>query len=198
MAWFFICSEDTHEESFERKLFGNDTRKDVQKGDTLFLYDLINGKTYGPFTAETDINKNIVQGAWNGKYPWQVRVSWNDLYKIDADELPYVDFDEEVPQSEAEKIERNLRERGRKWNPEEAIPDSVQEMKQEIRELEADIHRLAHRIEEARMPGSGHPADREVKIDRLKGEFYAKMKNFVWAVRRYDRETNEFGFSTNQ
>lgn len=198
MAWYFVCSEGTRDECFTRKLFGDNEQKDVQEGDTLFLYDYDDRVTYGPFTAETAIQRNIVPKAWNGNFDWQVRVGWDQLYKIDGDDLPHVDFDEEIPPNKTDNLIHALRNQGQPWSPEGEVRDSPQELKEEIQKLDEEIHKLAHRIEEARMPNSGHPADREVNVDRLKGEFYSKMNSFVWAVRKFDEQTGQFELPSNQ
>lgn len=198
MSWYFVCSEGTRDECFTRKLFGDTDRKEVQEGNKLFLYDYDDGITYGPFTAKTGIQRNIVPQAWNGSFEWQVRISWDQLYRIDGNDLPYVDFDERIPPDKASEIGRKLQNQGNPWSPKGEIEDTPQELKKEIQELDEEIHKLAHRLEEARMPNSGHPADREVSVDRLKGEFYSKMNSFVWAVRKFDKETGQFELPSNQ
>jgi hypothetical protein len=71
------------------------------------------------------------------------------------------------------------------------------QLKSEIQQLDMDIHILAHRMEEA-MRGRAHPADREIDLDRVKGEFVAKMRDFVWAVRRLDRHTGILELPSNK
>jgi DNA modification methylase len=46
----------------------------VKKGDFLFLWNLDSDLLYGVFKAVTDGKVNIVAEAWQGKYPYQVRV----------------------------------------------------------------------------------------------------------------------------
>jgi len=196
MAWYFVCNRNTRDECFTRELFGDKEQKEVKEGDTLFLYDFDNEVTYGPFTAETDIERNIVPQAWNGNFDWQVRVNWDKLYRIEGSRLPYVDFYEEIPPEKTDEIKNKLQTRGQLCSPEGAVRDTPQQLIEEIQQLDEEIHKLAHRIEEARM--RGHPANREVTVDRLKGEFYSKMKNFVWAVRKYDKETGQFELPSNQ
>ena len=62
----------------------------------------------------------------------------------------------------------------------------------ELRRLDAEIHTLAHRIEEDLMTKKGHPADRIVTLELHRAEFLSKMRDFVWTVRRLDRETKLF------
>ena len=198
MAWYFVCSEDTRNEVFNKQLFADSDRKAVEEGDTLFLQDLDADAVIGPFEAETAVQRYIDGSAFGGSFPWQVRVDWDELYRIDADELPYVEWSESVSESMTQRILQQLNQHGERWSPEGEVDERPEELRSEIRELDAEIHRLAHRIEEARTLNNGHPADREVNIDRWKGEFYHKMKSFVWAVRKYDQETNDFELPSNQ
>jgi hypothetical protein len=91
MSYFkFVCNWQTERECFYRRLFGNgskhvqetDVTLDVSEGDTLFLHRYNrhpdrHGYLYGPFTAASDAQRNIVEGAWScvGRFPWQVRVT---------------------------------------------------------------------------------------------------------------------------
>lgn len=101
----FVCgkgtgkNDSTCQECFTRELFGDTnggTDRKTESGDTLILYDYGDNNTpndndkfiFGPFTAETDIRKNIEPDAWDGGYPNQVRVSWDQLYRLPADEAP--------------------------------------------------------------------------------------------------------------
>ena len=43
-----------------------------------------------------------------------------------------------------------------------------------------------------------HPADREVEIDRLKGELYSKTKDFVWKIRLLDKQTRILDLPSNR
>jgi formate-dependent nitrite reductase cytochrome c552 subunit len=82
---------------------------------------------------------------------------------------------------------KNLGEAG--WSPEN--------LKKEVQKLDREIHGIAHRIEEVTMTDK-HPADRQVELDRFKGEFYSKMKDFVWAVRRWDKATGYLELPSNR
>jgi len=60
-------------------LFGNNkvygaTAMRVKKGDFLFLWNLDSDLLYGVFRASTNAQLNLVPEAWNGKYPYQVKV----------------------------------------------------------------------------------------------------------------------------
>jgi len=89
----FVCNWQTERECFYRRLFGNgtkyvdetDTTLNVTAGDTLFLHRYTRtpdryGYLYGPFTAASDAQKNIVEEAWGyvGRFPWQVRIEVED------------------------------------------------------------------------------------------------------------------------
>jgi hypothetical protein len=41
-------------------------------------------------------------------------------------------------------------------------------------------------------------ADREIDLDVLKAEFCAKMRDFVWAVRQFDKLTGIMGLPSNK
>lgn len=86
----FVCNWQTERECFYRRLFGNsqryssetDATLDVSEGYTLFLHRYNrnpdrHGYLYGPFTAASDGEENIVEGAWShvGDFSWQVQVT---------------------------------------------------------------------------------------------------------------------------
>lgn len=84
----FACTNKSEAECFERKLFGTNRIYgekvfSIQKGDILFLLNIDKDVLYGPFIADSEGGKNIVPEAWQGKYPYQVKVSTNgDLKTI--------------------------------------------------------------------------------------------------------------------
>ncbi len=112
MAYYkFVCNWQTERECFYRRLFGNGTKHvdetdvtlDVTEGDTLFLHRYNrapdrHGYLYGPFTAASAAQKNIVEDAWSyvGSFPWQVRVTVEESvysrslrsFREQADEQP--------------------------------------------------------------------------------------------------------------
>lgn len=65
-----------------------------------------------------------------------------------------------------------------------------------IQKLDVEIHKLAHRIEEAQL--SAYLEEKEANIDKLKDESYEKMKRFVYAIREYDKETGVFDLPSNK
>ena len=75
----FACTSKTEKECLERLLFASNKIYEnkvmqVKKGDLLFLFNIDNAPLYGVFKALSDGAKNIVPEAWNGNYPYQVRV----------------------------------------------------------------------------------------------------------------------------
>jgi DNA modification methylase len=75
----FASTNKTQKECFERQLFGTSklygaSAFRVKKGDFLFLLNLDSDVLYGVFKASSDAGVNVEPEAWNGKYPYQVRV----------------------------------------------------------------------------------------------------------------------------
>lgn len=75
----FACTTKTEKECLERMLFASNKVYEnkvmqVKKGDLLFLFNVDKAVLYGVFKALSDGTKNIVPEAWNGNYPYQVRV----------------------------------------------------------------------------------------------------------------------------
>jgi DNA modification methylase len=78
-GYVFACTNVSQDECFKRLLFGSSkvygaAAMRVRKGDFLFLWNLDSDVLYGVFKAITDGKLNIVADAWEGKYPYQVRV----------------------------------------------------------------------------------------------------------------------------
>lgn len=78
-GYVFACTGASQKECFDRKLFGTSKLYGaaairVKKGDFLFLLNLDSDLLYGVFKATTEAGFNIVPEAWNGKYPYQVKV----------------------------------------------------------------------------------------------------------------------------
>jgi DNA modification methylase len=86
-GYIFACTNVSEKECFDRLLFGTgklygENVLQIKKGDILFLYNLDKDILYGIFYAQSDGSKNIVPEAWNGKYPYQVRVEKNEDVKF--------------------------------------------------------------------------------------------------------------------
>jgi len=78
-GFIFTTSNKTEKECFDRLLFGTDKVYGpvvirIRKGDLLFLVNIDTDTLYGVFRAVSDGDFNIEPSAWNGKYPYQVKV----------------------------------------------------------------------------------------------------------------------------
>jgi DNA modification methylase len=78
-GYVFACTNASQDECFKRLLFGSSkvygaVAMRVKKGDFLFLWNLDSDLLYGVFKAVTDGQLNMVGEAWEGKYPYQVKV----------------------------------------------------------------------------------------------------------------------------
>jgi len=70
-------------------------------------------------------------------------------------------------------------------------------LKQRVIEYEIAVDKWAHETAEAlkQLHGQTNLADREIDLDNCKAQFIKAMKDFVWAIRNWDKETKTFGFS---
>ncbi len=78
-GFIFTCSNKTQKECLSRLLFGTDRVYGpvvirIRKGDLLFLVNIDTDVLYGVFKAISDGGFKIVPDAWNGRYPYQVKV----------------------------------------------------------------------------------------------------------------------------
>jgi len=78
-GFLFACTDETEKECFEKSLFGTEKFYGpivirIRKGDLLFLNNLDADSLYGVFEAVSDGGFNIQNEAWDGKYPYQVKV----------------------------------------------------------------------------------------------------------------------------
>ena len=78
-GFIFACTAKTQGECFERLLFGvgkvyRPILLKIREGDLLFLNNLDTDTLYGIFKAVSDSDLNIQPDAWNGRYPYQVKV----------------------------------------------------------------------------------------------------------------------------
>lgn len=85
-GYVFLCSDITESECLERNLFGGMEKyqarvRGLEKGDILFLYNYNSKKLLGIFEAETELQQNIIPEAWEGVFPWQVRVKRLEVHK---------------------------------------------------------------------------------------------------------------------
>ena len=72
----FACNDLTQITCFDKSLFGDNRQwpLKVKKGDTCLLYNYDSKFLYGVWKADSDGKKNIDLTAWDGTYPFQVRV----------------------------------------------------------------------------------------------------------------------------
>jgi DNA modification methylase len=85
-GFIFACTNKSEEECLKRKLFGTNRLYgekvfSIKKGDTLFLLNIDTDTLSGPFIADSDGGKNLDPEAWQGRYPYQVRVFTNGKIK---------------------------------------------------------------------------------------------------------------------
>ena len=78
-SYVFACTNSSQEECFKRLLFGSNkvygsAAMRVEEGDFLFLWNLDSDLLYGVFRAARDAQFNMIPEAWEGKYPYQVKV----------------------------------------------------------------------------------------------------------------------------
>jgi len=80
-----VCTNETERECLKSMLFGSlkswfDKVSLVRKGDIGFLLNLDKNTLYGIFRAETIGMLDIVPEAWGGRFPAQIRVSWEKQF----------------------------------------------------------------------------------------------------------------------
>lgn len=78
-GFLFACTNKTEKECFERSLLGTEKFYGpiiirIRRGDLLFLNNLDSNTLYGVFKAVSNGLFNIQPEAWDGKYPYQVKV----------------------------------------------------------------------------------------------------------------------------
>lgn len=60
----------------------------IHEEDTLFLHNRETDELLGPFEAATDGTMNIVEHAWDGRFDYQVYITWNDpVYRLPLDDV---------------------------------------------------------------------------------------------------------------
>jgi hypothetical protein len=83
----FQCSSDTYLTCMEHSLFGANTEwpLSIKRGDYCLLHHYDAGTLLGLWQADGDGARNIVKKAWNGRFPFQVKVK---LVSGKANEVP--------------------------------------------------------------------------------------------------------------
>lgn len=102
--WKAICNSGTRPEIFRRQLVGFETRPQVASGDKIILYDYSENEIFGPLVAIAEPRQNIVEDALGGMYPFQVRVSWDGLYRLSSSVFPKIETNEHVSPEEFKEI----------------------------------------------------------------------------------------------
>lgn len=75
--YIFECSSETYLACIEKSVFGSNKPWPLQvfKGDFCLLHHYDAGSLFGLWRAESNGGRNLVPKAWNGKYPYQVKVA---------------------------------------------------------------------------------------------------------------------------
>lgn len=113
----FLCSDQTSQESFSEKVFGNKHSygdDPPQEGDWLILRNYNENVQYGPFKATSDLQRDLADVSWAVHFPWQIRVEWDDLYRLPDLESSFPTDRSSKPLSgrEAEEIIEEFRTSG--------------------------------------------------------------------------------------
>jgi len=76
-VYIFECSSETYLACIEKSVFGSNKPWPLQvlKGDFCLLHHYDAGSLFGLWRAESNGGRNLVPRAWNGKYPYQVKVA---------------------------------------------------------------------------------------------------------------------------
>ena len=74
--YLFQCSSETYLACIEKSVFGSDKSwpLQVKQGDYCLLHHYDAGSLFGFWRAESNGGRNLVPRAWNGKFPYQVKV----------------------------------------------------------------------------------------------------------------------------
>lgn len=124
--WRYVCNAGTRPECLRRQLVGDGEYRQVSPGDTILLYDYSENEIYGPMTALTPSIRNIEDDAWRGIYPFQVRVTWDELYRISSSQIPRIETNETLSTEEFEQIVDRLEKEGdRLLLPEWGSPEAA-------------------------------------------------------------------------
>jgi hypothetical protein len=120
-VFVFQCSSETYLGCMEQGVFGSnvDWPLSVRKGDYCLLHHYDAGTLLGLWQAETDGGRNLARKAWNGKFPYQVKVTLVSPKVIEVPKALVAEFgcdpaigkfDSVVEESLAGKIVEAMRE----------------------------------------------------------------------------------------
>lgn len=110
--WKAVCNSGTRPEILRRQLIGFENRPQISAGDKIIVYDYSKNEIFGYLTALTESRQNIVEDALGGTYPFQVRVSWDVLYRLNSTKFPKIETNETISQEEFKEIHRLLETEG--------------------------------------------------------------------------------------
>lgn len=112
-AFIFRCNSKTKDEVFERMLFGEERDylqlvKSITPEDFIFLYNTSTYEFSGPYKPASDGGEYLVKGAWQDKFPSQIKfellpetktIPFSKIEKIiiryKKGIFPYMELDEE-------------------------------------------------------------------------------------------------------
>ena len=78
-GYIFLCNDNTESECLDKNLFGGTEKygprvRGISTGDQVYLYNRDKSVLHGIFTATSQPNLEIDPNAWNGAFPYQIRV----------------------------------------------------------------------------------------------------------------------------
>lgn len=110
--WRYLCNSGTRPECLRRQIVGDTDYRAVSPGDIVLLYDYSDNQIYGPMTAVTGCEEKVITSVWGDSYPFQVRVSWDKLYRTSSSEFPRIENNETLSDVEFQRIVEHLQEDG--------------------------------------------------------------------------------------
>ncbi len=136
----FLCSDQTSQESFSEKVFGNKHSygdDPPQEGDWLILRNYDENVQYGPFKATSDLQRDLADVSWSVHFPWQIRVEWDDLYRLSDSESPFP-TNRSIKSREGEEAEEIIEEFRNNGIPIEVTDNGIIETAEEDGEEQED------------------------------------------------------------
>ncbi|WP_440009028.1 HNH endonuclease [Halomicrococcus sp. SG-WS-1] len=140
-------------------------------------------------TAVTGCEKFIIQNAWGETYPYQVRVIWEDLYRISSSEFPQIENNETLSSEAFREIVNRLNQEGARliipeWGSRTAALAEDTVAKPDTAEIEEAREELIARLEE-------EPPDTE-PVEHTTSKQIAREEAFRQTVREAYEERCAF------
>lgn len=110
--WKSVCNAGTRPKCIREQLVPFPEYRPISAGDTIILYDYSNNDIYGPMIAITGCEEDLVPEAWQGQYQYQVKVAWDELYRITSSEFPRIENSEEFSEEEFQQVVDLLQNEG--------------------------------------------------------------------------------------